>query len=271
MTEKTQAKFLKLAYRCLEADPYVQVALWFSLQDVGKGAGYGDHLGLIRPGGKRKPAFKAMRGLRNGRGVKPARCGGRSDRVAPGIAVGRPTEGAVLTDGENMPVRVRARDNSGGVGMRRVELYVDGRRVRTWGGGRINSSWFGFRSIGYGDHGVVLRALDQAGNASERRLTVRKVTPSSFGDGAAPKIRWRSVPRRAGARVRIAIEIVDRGAAGLRKATLYVDGRRLRSRRADGLWRTRVSLGGPGKHRLTVRAEDRAGNVSRSKRYLTRR
>lgn len=271
VSEKTQAKFLTLAYRCLEADPYVKVALWFSLQDVGRGAGYGDHLGLIRTGGKRKPAFKAMRALRNGRGVKAARCGGRSDRTPPGIAVARPTEGAVLTDGENMPVRVRASDNKGGVGMRRVELHVDGRRVRTWGGGRINSSWFGFRKIGYGDHAVVLRALDHAGNAAERRLTVRKVTPASFGDGIGPKIRWRSVPKRVGTRARIAVEIVDRGAAGLRKATLYVNGERLRSRRADGLWRPRITFPLRGKNRITVRAEDRAGNVSRSKRYLTRR
>ena len=35
VSEKTQARFLRLAYRCLAADPAVRVALWFSLQDVG--------------------------------------------------------------------------------------------------------------------------------------------------------------------------------------------------------------------------------------------
>ena len=35
VSEKTQARFLTLAYRCLAADPAVRVALWFSLQDVG--------------------------------------------------------------------------------------------------------------------------------------------------------------------------------------------------------------------------------------------
>ncbi len=237
----------------------------------GAGAGYGDHLGLIRSGGKRKPAFAAMRRVRNGHGVKPARCGGRSDRVAPALAVGAPTEGALLTDGENLPVRVRARDNRGGVGMRRVELLVDGRRVRTWGGGRVAGSWFGFREIGYGAHAVVLRATDQAGNGAERALTIRKVHPTSFGDVTAPRVRWRRAPRRAGATVRIAVRITDRGAAGLRKATLYLDGRRVRSRRAAGLWRPRISLRSRGRHRLTIRAEDRAGNVSRSRRHITRR
>jgi hypothetical protein len=65
--------------------------------------------------------------------------------------------------------------------------------------------------------------------------------------------------------------VADRGAAGLRKITLYVDGVRVRAtKRADGLWRPVVNLRGAGKHRLTVRAEDRAGNVARSKRYVTR-
>jgi len=271
VSERTQARFLKLAYRCLAGDPGVRVALWFSLQDVGAGAGYGDHLGLIRKGGKRKPAYKAMREVRNGK-IRRADCGGSSDRSVPSLAVRRPTEGAVFTDGENLPVRVTARDNRGGTGMRRVELYVDGKRVRTWGGGTVRSSWFGFRSLGYGEHAVAIRALDQAQNESVRRLTVRKVSPSSFGDSAAPSVRWRSFPKRAGASLRLAVLVRDRGAAGLRKITLYVDGVRVRTtKRGDGLWRPRVRLRGSGKHRITLRAEDRAGNVARSRRYVTRR
>ena len=268
--ERTQARFLKLAYQCLAGDPEVRVALWFSLQDVGTGAGYGDHLGLIRRGGKRKPAYRAMRAVRNGK-IGRAGCGGRSDRTAPSLAVSRPTEGAVFTDGENLPMRVTARDNRGGTGMRRVELYVDGKRVRTWGGGRVRSSWFGFRSLGYGDHAVEIRAADRAQNVSVRRLTVRKVAPSSFGDSAAPSVRWRGLPKRAGASLRLAVLVRDRGPAGLRKITLYVDGVRVRTtKRGDGLWRPRITLGGFGKHRITLRAEDRAGNVARSKRYVTR-
>jgi Bacterial Ig domain len=267
----TQARFLTLAYRCLAADRAVRVALWFSLQDVGAGPGYGNHLGLMRRSGKRKLAYGAMRKVRNGK-IRAARCGGASDRAAPSLAVGRPAEGAVFTDGENLPMRVTARDNRGGVGMRRVELHVDGRQVRTWGGGTVRSSWFGFRQLGYGDHSVEIRALDQAQNVGVRRLTVRKVSPASFGDSAAPRVRFRGVPKRAGASLRLAVFVADRGRAGLRKITLYVDGVRARTtRRGDGVWRPRVRLRGAGKHRLTVRAEDRAGNVARSKRYVTRR
>ena len=143
--------------------------------------------------------------------------------------------------------------------------------MRAWGGGKITSSWFGFRSIGFGEHRVVLRAQDRAANQSERALTVRKVTPGELGDRRRPVVRWRSLPRPAGSSARIAIAVRDRGPAGLRKVTLYVDGRRVRTtRRKGGVWRPRVSLRAR-KARLTVRAEDRAGNVTRSKRYLRRR
>jgi hypothetical protein len=248
----------------------VRVALGFSLQDVGEGAGYGGHLGLIRRSGKRKLAYGAMRAVRNGK-LRAARCGGVSDRAAPSLAVGRPTQGADLTHGEKLPMRVTARDNRGGTGMRRVELRVDGRQVRVWGGGRVRGSWFGFRKLGYGEHAVEIRALDRARNVTARRLTVRKVAPSSFGDSAAPRVTWRGPPRRAGARLRLAVRIADRGVAGLRKTTLYVNGVRAHTtKRGGGLWRPVVRLRGSGRHRLTVRAEDRAGNVARSRRYVTR-
>lgn len=270
VSERTQARFLRLAYRCLAADPFVHVALWFSLQDVGRGAGFGDHLGLIRPNGRRKPAFAAMRAVDNGRNAPPLRCGAGSDRVPPALSVLAPTDGAVLTRDENLPVQVRARDNSGGAGMRRIELHVNGRLVRVWGGTRVSGSWFGFRKLGYGTHRVVVHALDRATNRSQQAFTVRKVAPSSFGDRARPLVRWRGAPRRAGGTARIAVHVSDRGAAGLRKATLYLDGRRVRTRRRAGLWRTRIGGLAPGRHKLTLRAEDRAGNVTRSRRVIGR-
>ena len=175
VSERTQAGFLRLAYRCLAADRYVRVALWFSLQDVGHGAGYGDHLGLIRTNGRPKPAYTAMRNLRNGRAARPARCGGPADHVGPSIAVRTPRDGAAIKQGKAMPVRVRARDNRGGTGVRRIDLLVDGQRVRTWLGGRIADYYWGFRGLGLGPHRVVFRARDFATNVTERALTVRKV------------------------------------------------------------------------------------------------
>ena len=47
--------YLAQAYHCMAQDPYVQVALWFPLQDEGAAVS-----GLIRANGSRKPSFAAM-------------------------------------------------------------------------------------------------------------------------------------------------------------------------------------------------------------------
>ncbi len=55
VTEQQQATYLAQAYHCLAQDPYVQVAIWFPLQDQGA-----DVSGLLRANGARKPSFAAM-------------------------------------------------------------------------------------------------------------------------------------------------------------------------------------------------------------------
>ena len=62
VTPELQAKYLSQAYHCLEQDPYVQVALWFPVQDEGAIVS-----GLLRADGSHKPSFAAMRSyIRNG-------------------------------------------------------------------------------------------------------------------------------------------------------------------------------------------------------------
>ena len=205
------------------------------------------------------------------RGCATARVHGRraaagaSDRVRAQRSPSRaPTEGAVLTDGENLPVRVLARDNRGGVGMRRVELLRRrpprpdlGRRPR--------------------ERLVVRLPLDRlrrprrrAARARPRARTRRsarsrsaRCTPGSFGDGAAPLVRWRSGaaargrarpdrrPRRRPRRRRPA-----QGDAVRRRPPPAHDAPRRRA-----VAHARLAARRPGKHRLTLRAEDRAGNV----------
>ena len=55
VSEATQASYLAQAYHCLAQDPYVQLALWFPLQDAGAAVS-----GLIRANGSHKPSFAAM-------------------------------------------------------------------------------------------------------------------------------------------------------------------------------------------------------------------
>src|SRR5262249_41469482 len=56
VTPQVQAKYLRQAYHCLARDTYLQVALWFPLQDEGALLS-----GLVGARGSRKPSFGAMR------------------------------------------------------------------------------------------------------------------------------------------------------------------------------------------------------------------
>ena len=62
ISDEVQATYLSDAYHCLAEDPYVQVALWFPVQDSGPVTS-----GLLRSDGSQKPSYAAMRWLRGGR------------------------------------------------------------------------------------------------------------------------------------------------------------------------------------------------------------
>ena len=73
VTESTQARYLRAAFRCLARDRYVKAAFWFSTQDISNRKVFGQQLGLLRRNGSRKPAARAFRRASRLRG---APCGG---------------------------------------------------------------------------------------------------------------------------------------------------------------------------------------------------
>lgn len=181
VTQAQQAKNLTDAYRCLAADPYVAVALWFSLQDTPGRPNYDGHLGLLRADGRAKPAYAAMRELRNGARVAPDRsCGGVLDHAAPGIRVVRPSDGLRFSD--RLSLRATAADARGGTGVRHIELLADGKQVLKVAGSSFRlDPWFGSRDrLGLGEHTLTFRARDGAGNSSEQTVRVEKVLPSQL-------------------------------------------------------------------------------------------
>ena len=271
VTEKTQARFLTLAYRCLAADPYVDVAMWFSLQDVGHGAGYGDHLGLIRPSGSHKPAYRAMRALHNGRGrSRPAAA---ACRTVQGRALDGPRTGRGRRAHERgEPPGSRARAGQRGRDRHAPYRALPRRPARARLGRRTRvGSWFGFRGIGYGGTASWC-APRPRGQRRRRGDDDPQGPPEPARRRLRPVVRWRSLPVAPAGTSRIAVEVRDRGPAGLRNVSLSVDGRRVAdTRRRGGVWRPRVALRGGVRTRLTIRAEDRAGNVTRSTRRLRRR
>jgi hypothetical protein len=202
VTEAAQAANLTAAYRCLAADPFVTVAMWFSLQDIPGSTHYDGHLGLLRADGAAKPAYAALKALRGGAGITPdPGCGGLLDHDAPGLQVLRPSNGLRFVD--LLSLRANAADTAGGAGMSTVELLADGTRVVKSKGGTFRlDPWFrAGQRLGLGPHTLTFRARDNAGNITERAVQVEKVLPSQLPPiGTRLTLRARA---RAGRRVRL--------------------------------------------------------------------
>ena len=171
VSPRAQALYLSQAYHCLARDPYVQVALWFPLQDEGRLLS-----GLIRANGARKPSFAAM--LSNTRTGDQLRepCG---VFVGPKISVLSPANGVRYSG--PLPIHVYARSPEG---VFRITLKIDGRLIRNYDGprypktlsGKIN--WQGAKHISFGKHTLTFIAYDKERNVSERSITINHRPPA---------------------------------------------------------------------------------------------
>ena len=262
VTEAQQARYLTDAYECLAADPFVTVSLWFSLQDMAGSQHYDAHLGLLRANGSAKPAYAAMKAVRDGAGVRRNEsCGGTLDHDAPALQVVRPSDGLRFSD--RLSLRANAADVPGGAGMGTIELLADGKRVvKSKGASFELDPWFRSREqLGLGAHALTFRARDNAGNVAERTVRVEKVPAS-----ALPRIRTRLVLRargRSGRRVRL------QGRLGHAPTELPVAGRvyislerrsgaryrrvKLVSAKAGRPFAVTAKLPGPGRYRAVAR------------------
>jgi hypothetical protein len=193
-----QASYLTRAYACLAADPYVEKATWFSLDDFGPEDSIGTRFGLISFGGARRPAFAAFQ--RAGRVAPDRRCGLQTDRGGPGLSLTAPRDGQRRSG--DLYYRAVAGDASG---VRTLTLYVDGRRVRVTARRVLRGRWTGWRRLPYGPHTVRVRAVDRAHNVSTRSVTVTRVP---YGQGE-------SIPTR------IALRVYGSGADRLAGGQLY--------------------------------------------------
>jgi hypothetical protein len=173
-----QAELLKQAYSCLEADPYVQVALWFSLQDVSDSTLYDHQLGLISNSGAFKPAFSAFQSIADSR--PKASCGVQVDREAPAVSLITPTEGAQWVD--TLSVKATATDD---VKVDRMELNVDGEKVKTIAGAKFEMDWHGARELSMGAHKLSVLAYDDARNIGRVTVTVTKDRAGNIRVGRA--------------------------------------------------------------------------------------
>jgi hypothetical protein len=165
VSEEQQASYLTQAYHCMAQDPYVQVALWFPLQDEGAAVS-----GLLRANGSRKPAFAAMQDYAHHGDQLSGACG---DFSGPRIDVSAPSNHTTYS--ASLPIHVAARDSQG-VG--RITLEINGKLIRnftnqafptTLAGGL---SWHGAARIRYGRNRLTFIAIDKLRNESQVSITI---------------------------------------------------------------------------------------------------
>jgi hypothetical protein len=165
VTEQQQATYLSQAYHCLAQDPYVQVALWFPLQDEG-----GIVAGLMRANGSRKPSFAAMQDYATRGDQLTEPCG---VVTGPKIRVASPTSHQTYTG--PMPIRVFA---SSSAGVWRIRLVVDGKLIRNFDDFSYPSAlsgaimWMGGKHISLGRHTLTVLAYDKEHNVSQVSVAV---------------------------------------------------------------------------------------------------
>lgn len=198
VTEDQQSQFLRQAYGCLAADPYVGPAMWFSLQDVDTDRSRYDHwMGIFRDNGSEKPAAAAFAALAGGANVPPdPNCGGRLDTVSPSVDIEAPP---VFTD--RLPIKLTAVDGETPVGRMYLTIRKASdppeKQVPIPGGGQGGSyelNWLGARDLPLDvPHVLTGYAFDEAknlGGASVtvvRSLTAIKVSTSAKLDVKAKK------------------------------------------------------------------------------------
>jgi Cellulase (glycosyl hydrolase family 5) len=262
VTEEQQAEFLTQAYRCLAADPYVQVALWFGLQDI-PGSSFAGGYGLYRLNGSPKPSAAAFEALSGG--IAPARCGGVIDESGPEIVVRKPTDGAKFV--EMFPIDAEAIDSPGGVGIERIEVWADGKFARSYGSGHalMRAFWPSREWKNGTTHKITFVGEDEAGNRSSKTVTVTKVRRLPKARTAATV----AVEQLDPATVRVTGSVSTakaRAAAKLRGRAFVVFQKQVR-----GKWKTARRIGRPARKPISVTQRLKPGSWRVYVRYPGRK
>jgi hypothetical protein len=248
VSEEQQAQFLTEAYRCVAADPYVGVALWFGLQDIPRSR-YAGGYGLYRLNGSAKPSAAAFAALSGG--ISPQPCGGVVDTSGPEIVIARPTDGARFVG--MFPIDAEAVEPPGGVGVQKIEIYADGRFSRSDGDGHamMRAFWPARDWKAGSTHTITFKAWDEADNTTSKTITVTKVRRS-------PKVRTAAsvaVERLDAATVRVTGRVSPRDArspAKLRGKAFVVFQRQVASSAGGIGWRTMHTVRGRAGKALAV-------------------
>jgi hypothetical protein len=176
VSEEQQATYLRQAYHCMAEDPYVQVALWFPLEDEGVVTS-----GLLRANGSRKPSFAAMEAYAREGDKLSEPCGVFS---GPKINVASPRNH--LSYSGPLPIHVTASSTEG---VFRIRLEWDGKLIRNYDGSAFPTTlfgaldWQGAKHIPYGWHTLTFIAYDKENNVSETSIRIYHARPKARHHG----------------------------------------------------------------------------------------
>jgi hypothetical protein len=253
--EANQATYLKQAYHCLSFDPYVQVALWFNLEDISASDGELNRYGLLRADHSQKPSWAAFRDVAVNGDQLTGQCG-KFD--GPAITVAAPTDGGVYADG--LFIKASATDPR----LHSVSFLMDGKKITGFSGAKIAGGrsvsmlWHGASKLSYGKHTVTIRASDDIGNTSTQDVTVTHVRRGDLS--SLQPVRLRVSVRGKGLIRRVTGRVIASTPPGGRVHVMFQikrhgkwKTRHLVSKNANRPFRVTQRLAGPGKWRVRVR------------------
>ena len=255
VSEADQATYLRQAYHCLALDPYVQVALWFNIEDTSATDSELNRYGLLRADHSQKPSWAAFRDVAANGDQLTGDC---AKLTGPAITVAAPTEGAQYADG--LFLKAAATDPN----LHSISFYVDGRKITGFSGAKIAGGrfvsmlWHGANKLSYGPHTITVRASDNIGNISTQDVTVSHVHRNQLtsllpvqirvkvrGSGLVRRVSGRVVAAQpTGGRVHVMFQLKRHG----RWTT-----RHLVSKNANHPFHVTQHLAGPGRWRVLVR------------------
>lgn len=169
VSEETQALYLRQAYHCLAQDPYVQVGIWYGLQETEPWGSPRGSYGLLDQNLTPKPAYEALSAYaRNGDRLSEM-CG----IPGPAVRLVRPKTGIRYTN--TLPISVTA---SGNYPVYLISLYDDGHIIRSFyvhnGLPTLSGSmvWHGARLLKPGRHRLTAKAIDTRNNVGTTTITI---------------------------------------------------------------------------------------------------
>ena len=170
VSPQQQASFLSQAYHCLAQDPYVQVGIWFGLQDTEPFDNPRGQYGLLDSSLTPKPAYGALSDYAHNGDRLTEPCGNFS---GPAITLVHPAQGGRYT-GE-LSITVSASDP---FGVHQISLYHDGILIRNFTAYPATPTltghmrWFGSLKISPGKHVLTVKAEDEKGNVSSASFVI---------------------------------------------------------------------------------------------------